>query len=173
MRNSLSEWVGRASRALRESHAVLSLHEGAISRVVVLEDVLKQLSGLPVDIQDYFREAVACLEQGLFRAGVVMSWAGYFAVFSETLYTRHETAIRANRPKWVFKSLDELKELVPEGQILDVAKDVGFVTKSHLRVLQGQLATRNRSAHPTLYKPTLNSAVGFVDEMLTQTIKLL
>jgi hypothetical protein len=39
--------------------------------------------------------------------------------------------------------------------------------------LQGQLSTRNQCAHPTLYKPSLNSAIGYVDEMIRQTIEYL
>ena len=100
-----------------------------------------------------------------------MAWAGHFHVFSESLYQKHAKDIRGVRPKWRFGDLKELKDQIAEAQILDVGKEVRFITKAQLRVIQGQLATRNQCAHPTLYRPSLNSAIGYVDEMLRQTIK--
>ena len=169
--SDIQRWMGRASAAKREAHRILAQHEQASSRVISLESLLNQLSGLPVDIQDYFREAVSCLEMNFLRAAIVMAWAGHFHVYSETLYQKHESDIRRIRQRWNFKDLTELKENVTESQILDVGKDVQFISKAQLRVLQGQLSTRNQCAHATLYRPSLNSSIGYVDELLRQTIE--
>jgi hypothetical protein len=146
----LEDWTARASKARRAAHRALSKHESAASRVVLLEDLTKSLSGTPVDVQDYFSEAIACLEGELYRSGIVLAWAGHFHVFSEVCYQKHEADIRAARPKWAFKDLSELKESVAESQFLIVAKDVKFTTKAQLRILDGQLSQRNQCAHPTL-----------------------
>lgn len=166
----LNDWLARARSAQRAAHTVLATHEQSASRVILLEDLLKKLVVAPVDVQDYFREAATCLEQGLHRSGVVLAWAGHFHVFSETLLLKHEGEIRSARPKWIFKDLTELKEQVAEAQLLDVGKDVKFIGKATLRVLQGQLSVRNQCAHPTLYRPSMNSAIGYVDEMVHQTL---
>ena len=100
-----------------------------------------------------------------------MAWAGHFHVFSQTLYQTKEQEIRKARPKWSFKDLADLKDTVAEAQILDVGKAVGFINNAQLRVRQGQLSVRNQCAHPTLYRPSLNSAIGYVDELLRQTIE--
>ena len=163
-------WLARSISARKASHNALAKHDGATSRIVVLEDLLKGLSGAPIDVQDYFGEAITCLEHGLFRSGIVLAWAGQFDVYSEMLFAKHEPDIRASRKKWVFSDLSDLKENYPEAQLLDVGKEVGFIKRPVLRMLQGHLSTRNQSAHPTLYRPSMNSAIGYVDEMIQHTL---
>jgi hypothetical protein len=170
---TVEDWVLRAAKARREGHLALAKHEGAASRVVLLEDLVKQLSGAPVDVQDYFTEAICCLENELYRGGVVLAWAGHFHVFSEKLFQKHEADIRRVRDKWKFADLAELKENYTEGPLLTVAKDVKFINKPSLRRLDGQLSTRNQCAHPTLYRPSMNAAIGYVDEMISQTVAML
>ena len=85
------------------------------------------------------------------------------------LVSDKEAEIRSVRPKWKFKDLAELKEQFPESQILDVGKEVGVVKKAQLKVLQGHLATRNQCAHPTVYLPSLNVGIGYVDELIAFT----
>lgn len=169
----LEGWTARVSKARSAAHRALAQHESAASRVVLLEDLTKSLSGTPVDVQDYFSEAISCLESKLYRSGIILAWAGHFHVFSEVCYQRHETDIRAVRPKWMFKDLGELKEAVAESHFLIVAKDVKFTTKAQLRILDGQLSQRNQCAHPTLYRPSMNAAIGYVDDMIRQTLSYL
>ncbi len=169
----LEEWAARASKARRAAHQALAKHESAASRVILLEDLTKSLSGTPVDVQDYFSEATACLEGELYRSGIVLAWAGHFHVFLEVCYQKHEADIRAARPKWAFKDLSELRESVAESHFLIVAKDVKFTTKAQLRILDGQLSQRNQCAHPTLYRPSMNAAIGYVDNMIRQTLSYL
>ena len=169
----LEVWTSRASKARSAAHRALAKHESAASRVVLLEDLTKSLSGTPVDVQDYFSEAISCLENKLYRSGIVLAWAGHFHVFSEVCYQKHEDDIRHARPKWIFRDLTELKESVAESQFLIVAKDVRFTSKAQLRVLDGQLSVRNQCAHPTLYRPSMNAAIGYVDDMIRQTLSYL
>jgi hypothetical protein len=169
----LEDWIARASKARAASHRALAKHESAASRIVLLEDLAKSLSGTPVDVQDYFSEAISCLESELYRSGIVLAWAGHFHLFSEVCYQKHEADIRAIRPRWAFKDLADLKELVAESQFLTVAKDVKFTTKAKLRILDGQLSLRNQCAHPTLYRPSMNAAIGYVDNMISQTLSYL
>ncbi|MDZ7602480.1 MAG: hypothetical protein U1A06_14000, partial [Hoeflea sp.] len=163
----------RASQARRAAHRALAKHESAASRVVLLEDLTKNLSGTPIDVQDYFSESISCLENELYRSGIVLAWAGHFDVFSEVCYQKHESDIRASRAKWSFKDLAELKESVAEAQFLIVAKEVKFLSKAQLRILDGQLSQRNQCAHPTLYRPSMNAAIGYVDDMIRQTLSYL
>ncbi|QQR75335.1 MAG: hypothetical protein IPJ17_07095 [Holophagales bacterium] len=169
----LEDWVQAAARARSAAHSALAAHEASASRVVLLEDLLKKLKAAPIDVQDYFREALDCLERGLNRSAVVLAWAGHFYVLSETMYRKHEADIRQVRPKWSFKDLADLKEQYAEAQLLDVAREVKFLGRAELRVLQGQLSHRNQCAHPTLFRPSSNFAIGYVDEMIRQTLLFL
>ena len=166
----IADWATRAINARRAAHRALARHERAASRVVLLEDLSKSLSGTPVDLQDYFSEAISCLERQLYRSAIVLAWADYFHVFSETLFRKHEAEIRTARPKWGFKDLLELREAVGESHLLIVAKDVKFISKAQLRIFDGQLSQRNQCAHPTLYRPSMNEAIGYVDTMIRQTL---
>lgn len=167
MANDLTkQWYGRALVATREAHKALANHEASKSRVILLENLTRQLSGTPIDVQDYYREAITCLEVGCVRAAVIFSWCGFIELFLDSLYAQHEADIRTRRTKWSFKDLTELKESVAESQLLDIAKEVGFINKANLRVLQGHLATRNKCAHPTLYSPSPNFAIGYVNELI-------
>lgn len=170
---AFEEWNARANRARRAAHRSLAKHESAASRVVLLEDLSKRLSGTPVDVQDYFSEAISCLEKSLYRSGIVLAWSGHYHVFSEACFQTHEADIHRARPKWSFKDLAELKEVVAEGQFLIVAKDVRFISKAELRILDGQLSLRNQCAHPTLYRPSMNAAIGYVDAMIDQSLTYL
>ncbi|HXH09016.1 MAG TPA: hypothetical protein VNP04_04505 [Alphaproteobacteria bacterium] len=134
------DWIARSVAARKQAHRILATHERLPSRVVLHEDLAKQLSGTPVDVQDYFCESIACVEGGFFRAAIVSAWTGQFHVYSESLFQKHETGIRVARPKWSFKGLPELKEQYSEAQILDVGKDVKFIGKAQLKVLHGQLS---------------------------------
>ncbi len=164
-------FVRKSRLAEKAAHEVLSQHELSSSRIIHLEALSKRLSGAPVDVQNYFKEAITCLEQGLYRAAIVMAWAGHFNVFFEALYQKHEADIRDARPRWSFKDLGELKESYAEAHLLEVAKVVKFIKRAELRIMDGQLSVRNQCAHPTMYRPSHNSAIGYVDEMITQTIK--
>ena len=105
------------------------------------------------------------------RSAIVLSWAGFFYILTDNLYNYGESAIRTIRPKWSFSTIEELRETQPEAQILDALHAAKLINKNDTKIFQGQLTTRNKCAHPTLYQPSLNSAIGFVDDIIQQTIK--
>jgi hypothetical protein len=164
----VQEWNRRAARAREDAHRILAGHERSVSsRVIILEDLMKRLAPLPIDVESYFKEAVKCLEVRLTRAAIVLSWSGFFQLFAERLYADYEQDIRANR-NWSFKDLSDLKEQRTEHAIIEVAKVVGMINNAKRRDYQGDLSKRNRCAHPTMYQPSLNTAIGFVDEMIRE-----
>ena len=103
----VAQWQRKAAAAQEEAHRILAVHEGAVkSRVVVLEDVMRKLaaSSLPADVQDYFREAITCLEHDARRAAMILSWSGFFYMLSEKLYTQHEATLRTAYPNQGFRT---------------------------------------------------------------------
>jgi hypothetical protein len=164
-------WHTRVRAFEVEVHRLFSKHEDSSSRIIELRHLAKKLRGLPIDVNSYFSEAVECLERGLLRSATVMAWAGFFSVFMDALYKKHEVDIRNARNKWSFADVSELKETQSESALLQVAKAVSFIKQHELRKYDGQLSTRNQCAHPTLYKPSPNEAIGFVDLMIGQTTR--
>jgi hypothetical protein len=164
-------WHIRVRAFESAAHKEFARYERSGSRVIELRQLAKKLQPLPVDVNSYFQEAVECLERGLLRSATVMSWAGFFSVFMDSLYRKHEADIRTRYNKWTFTDVSDLKESQSESMLLKAAKEVGYIRQAELRKFDGQLSTRNQCAHPTLYKPSPNEAIGFVDLMINQTTR--
>lgn len=164
----------RAQNAANVAHGILSKHESSQhSRAIVLADLLVELSSLPVDIQDYFKEAIGCVEYGFFRAAHVFAWAGFVHVLTEKMYSEHYTELQRNYSKWSLGSITELKENTHESQLLEAARKVNLISKNELKQYLGFLVSRNQCAHPTMYKPNLNITLGFVEQMIQNTKRYL
>ena len=169
MLDHANTWRRRVRKFEIESHKLFAKFETSASRVVELKKLVRGLSGLPIDVEGYFREAAACLESGSYRAAIVMSWAGFFSVFMDKMYIAKEADIRNQYPRWRFGSVEELKEAQTENALLQAARILRFIGNPTFRIYDGQLSTRNLCAHPTLYSPRQNEAIGYVDLMISQT----
>lgn len=168
-----SDWTRRAEKARVAANKVLADEGNSRARVVFLEDVRDKLSGSPVDVQEYFEEAIICLKNDLIRSSIVVAWSGFFSIFCEKLLLESEEEIRQLRVKWKFSDTTTFKEGYPEAQIIEVAKDVSFISNPRRRMLDGWLSQRNQCAHPTIYRPSLNVGIGYLDTMVSETLDLL
>ena len=166
----LEEIVSRRNEARRAAHEILEAHEAAASRVVALQQSFQKLSGLPVDVAEYYREALRSLQVGCYRAAIVMSWAGFIHMVAEHLVTHHQPALIAQYPKWNTGSTIDFLECAPEAQVLEAGKKIGAFNNQKLNIYRGWLSTRNQSAHPTLYQPSRNVALGFVDAVVSEVV---
>lgn len=169
--DKLNEIITKVDIARADAHEILSSYnESYQSRIITMSSLIKRLNELPLDVKNYFTEAIKCLEHGHKKAAIIMIWAGFFYIFSERLYTEKVNDLKDKREKWKLSSFIEFRESNSESQILDAAKAVGFINNADLRILQGHLSTRNKCAHPTLYQPQLNYVIGYVEELLVQTL---
>jgi len=168
MKNSdrLAELIAKARAFEREAHQILSIHEAARSRVVLLGDTYDQLSKLSIRQDALFQQALRCIENKLFRAAHVMAWAGFVDFLEEKLAADGLKKVWQQRPKWKGKTIEELREIVPEHQLVEVSRDVRLCTKTQTKVLLGLLNKRNECAHPSDYDPDLNETLGYVSELL-------
>jgi hypothetical protein len=166
----MSELVQRLLRSGRafsaEAHSILGKHESSPSRVVLLEDSYKKLTALTLKQDELMRQALRCMENELYRASHVMAWAGFMDFLEEKLGSDGFVKLRSVRTKWVFASVEELRETVVEYQIIDAARDVGLCEKSEAKALQGLLNKRNECAHPSDFYPGLNESLGYFSEVL-------
>jgi hypothetical protein len=149
-----------------EAHAILGKHESSPSRVVLLEESYSKLAALTLKQDDLMRQALRCMENELYRASHVMAWAGFMDFLEEKLGSDGFVKLHAARLKWVFSSVEELREGYVEYQIIDAAWDVGLCEKSEAKALQGLLNKRNACAHPSDFYPGLNESLGYFSEVL-------
>jgi hypothetical protein len=149
-----------------EAHVILGKHESSPSRVVLLEDSYKKLAALSLKQDELMRQALRCMESKLYRASHVMAWAGFVDFLEEKLSTDGFTKLHAARAKWVFNTVEELRETYPEHQIIEASWDAGLCEKSEMKALHGLLNKRNECAHPSDFYPGLNESLGYFSELL-------
>jgi len=156
----------RLQRFEGEAHRILSIHEKARSRVVILDVTYAALGGLSIRQDELIRQALRCAEAELYRAAHVMAWAGFMDFLEEKLASDGLVRLAAVRPKWPTKSLEDLRENVNEFQLIEAAKELGLASKNETKALHGMLNKRNECAHPSDYFPDLNETLGYVSEVL-------
>lgn len=156
------------------AHQILSTQEASKSRVISLYQSLSKLDDLSLDQDEQFRQALQCVEHGLYKAAYVLSWAGFMDFLEHKLTSEGLTSVHSARPKWArWTSLDMLRENIPEHQLIDVARDVGLLSKADVKALHGDLSRRNECAHPSSFQPGLNESLGYVSGLLRRVEVLL
>lgn len=163
-----SDLIARTKRFSLEAHKILGKQEDSKSRIISLGSSYKALQQLSIKQDDLFRQAFKCLERECFRAAHVMSWAGFMDFLEEKIFEDNGAKIKSLRPKWKSASIEELREDVPEFQIIDSLKDLGLCTKTEVKALQGLLNKRNECAHPSDYYPGLNDSLGYISELMAR-----
>ncbi len=159
----------RVANFEHEAHSLLSVFESAPSRVVSLAETRTQVTILNLKQSELLAEALQAMEVSLFRPAIIMAWAAFMDFVQEQMSTDGLVKVHQQRPNWrKWQSLEELRENVPEFQMLEVARDVKLLSKSETKALHGLLSKRNECAHPSGYTPGLNEALGYVSELLNR-----
>ena len=164
------EWTRRAARFEKEAHKIFSQSEDASSRVITVRASFRKLQPLLKPQQETLTEALNCVERGLFRAAHVLAWSALMAQIEDKLADGNFSILRQRRPKWILDSVQDLRENVPEFQIVEAARDCRLISKSYMKGLHGLLNKRNECAHPSDYAPALNATLGYVDETITRSV---
>lgn len=157
-----------------EVHQLLSKYEGsAKSRVISLNESYSRLAGLSLQQDELFKQAMQCIEQGIYRAAIVMAWAAFIDVVEQKLDEDGLVKVKTVKTGWVkFDTLEELRENVPEHQLIEAARDVKLLNKGETKTILGLLSKRNECAHPSGYRPDLNESLGYVAELLNRVEKI-
>ncbi len=150
----------------REAHTILAQHETSPSRIVFLDETYKKVGQLSLNQDELFQQALRCLEGRLFRASIVMAWAGFMDYLEERIMSDGFTKLHQARPNWHFTTVEDLREKIPEHQLIEACKDIRLCSKNQTKALLGLLNKRNECAHPSEYFPDLNESLGFISETL-------
>src|ERR1700730_18455968 len=161
----LSDLVRRARNFKRDAHEILSVHESAPSRLYSLDYSYSKLGTLTLRQDELLRQALRCVESQLFRAAHVMAWAALMDFVERESETHGLPKLAALRPKWNTNSLEDLRESVPESQLIDAGRDLRLLTKNQAKAFLGLLNKRNECAHPSGFFPDFNQTLGYRDEI--------
>ena len=157
-----------------EARQILARLETSPDRVVTLDETRKHIVGLSLQQNELFEEALACIERGIHRAAHVMAWAAFIDALQQKLASDGLVKVRSLKPGWrTYGTVEELRDNVPEFQLINAARDVKLISKSEAKIIHGQLARRNGCAHPSNYRPTMNESIGYVAELLNRIEQLL
>jgi len=160
----------RAQRFQDEARKILSRNESSSARVITLAASYKSLSALSLKQDELFRQSLRCIESELYRAAHVLSWAGFIDFFEEKITSDGFVKLRVAYPAWAnYPTLDELRENIPEFQLIEAGKKTGLLTKSETKALHGLLNKRNECAHPSNFFPGLNDSLGYISELIQRT----
>jgi len=155
-----------AERFRAEAEEILGFSEESVHRTASLLKSYDRLDSLNLLQSDMLRQALRCIEVGVFRGAHVLAWAA-LADFCQRHAARDSfDTLNAKYKKWNLKTLDDLRENVGEFNLLEGLFGASLITKSEKKSLQALLNKRNECAHPTEYFPDLNQTLGFVSECI-------
>lgn len=137
----VADLVGTKGRRTRKTAAGLRHHLASIK---------------DADTRAFVEEAVECLESGLLRSAVVLSWIGAVAVLQDTVIAQHLDAFNAEAirrdAKWrAAKVRDDLARM-KEYDFLQILSAISAIGKSVKVELEQALKLRNGCGHPNSLK---------------------
>lgn len=117
--------------------------------------------------KNFLEEAVSCLEHGLLRSAVVLSWVGAVSILYEEVITNHlsdfnnEAAQR--NPKWKpAKNIDGLTAM-KEYDFLQVIGAISLLGQNTKQELEQCLKLRNSCGHPSTLKLGENRVASHIE----------
>ncbi|KAF5028773.1 hypothetical protein DSECCO2_655570 [anaerobic digester metagenome] len=156
-----------------DAHRILAKHEASKSRIITVEQSKRKLTELSLQQENLLEDSLTCIERGLYKPSYVMAWAAFIDFLEEKLASDGLKKVKKLKPNWShFKDIGDLREKVPESQLLDVAKEAGLLSGHDLSILKGDLIRRNKCAHPSDFDPDMNDALGYVSGLVKYITKV-
>jgi len=157
-------------------------HQITLTVRQMVKDLVKVLPEL--EEKDIFQEAMVCLKYDAGRAAIIMVWNIAFYHLCKYILT-HNLADFNNRipvkypKKWkvtdmpLIKKYDDFGDEMSEREIIEVANSASIITGDMHKVYVEKLGKRNSAAHPSTHHVTQVQAEGFIDDLITNTVRLL
>lgn len=169
---SIEELLQRVNNFHSECSSLLGKHEDALAtRVFHARQTLERVNTLSFEQSDALKQAVRCVESGLFKAAFVIAWTAP-ADLLLGLGERKKAEIKVVRPKWEYHDKTSLSETQSDYAIIEALKEGKVIGKSDMKTLHGLLHRRNQCAHPSQVHPDANAALGYISETIPVCLKL-
>jgi len=169
----IEQFVARANAFRDAARQVLAKYETSPERIITLSSSYASLAALSLKQDELFRQSLRCIENELYRAAHVLSWAGFIDFYEEKISAKKFKKLHAAYSAWSkFKTIEDLRENIAEYQLIESGKTVGLLTKNEMKALHGLLNKRNECAHPSNYFPGLNDSLGYISELIQRMANL-
>jgi hypothetical protein len=128
------------------------------------------------DARAFVDEAIVCAEQSLFRAAVVLSWAGAVALLHDRVVSKHLAAFNVEAAKRVpgwkpAKTTDDLGSM-REATFLEIGPSISLFGKNVKQELEGCLKTRNSCGHPNSLQIGPNKVAAHLEILALNVYKV-
>lgn len=165
--------VFKAAKAFEtEANLIFASSDDVVRpRVFTASAALNKVSKLSSKQSDLLKQAVRCIEHEIYRAAIVMAWAGVADLVLE-LAEKERAAVLSVRQRWTFSDKASLAETQGDHSIIEALRAASLLTKGQMKSLHAMLHKRNECAHPSDYYPGPNEALGYIDESIAM-VKLL
>ena len=171
--NSIRDILEAAEKFRIESEKILGFSESSVHRVVGLSQSYSKLDKITTRQSDMLRQALRCIEVGVFRGAHVLAWASIADYLQRRAAQDGFCSLNAKYPKWNITSLESLRDTVGEHNLIEGLYAASLITKSEKKALLALLNKRNECAHPTDYYPDLNQSLGYVSECISRMSALI
>lgn len=121
------------------------------------------------DTRSFVEEAICCFEGRLYRAAVVLSWAGAVSLFQEYVVANklsefNAEALRRNQ-KWKSAITSDDIGLMKEDDFLDVLQAISLIGKNVKQELKKGLTLRNGCGHPNSMKLAEHKVAAHIEDL--------
>lgn len=165
---SVAEILTACDRFKTDAEEILGFSETSVHRVAGLSVSYERLDAISAMQSDMLRQALRCVEVGVFRGAHVLAWAALADYLQRRAAEDGFTALSTVRPKWGISTLDDLRDTIGEHNLIEGMHSASLITKSEKKTLLALLTKRNECAHPTDYFPDLNQSLGYVSECISR-----
>src|SRR5215204_6499012 len=115
----LDQITKRAVSFEKAAHKLLSMHEGAASRIVDARKSLARVTALSIKQEDMLKQAVRCIEVEVFRAAHVLAFAAFIDYLHEIAERDAFSALNAAREKWSVVSVEDIRERISDYSFIE------------------------------------------------------
>jgi hypothetical protein len=151
-----------------------------------VRQMVKELVNILPELEekDIFQEAMVCLKYDAGRAAIIMVWnIAFYHLCKYILVHRlpdFNNRIPVRYPgKWkaasmpLIKKYEDFGDEMSEREVIEVANSAGIIDGGMFKVYLEKLGKRNSVAHPSTQHVSQVQAEGFIDDLITNTVRLL
>src|SRR6266481_8784234 len=115
------EHIASRANSFRDAPRVIfASHETSTERVITLSSSYAALAALSLKQDELFRQSLRCIENELYRAAHVLSWAGFIDFYEEKISAKKFKKLHASCSAWSkFKTSEDLRENIAEYQLIE------------------------------------------------------
>jgi hypothetical protein len=121
-------------------------------------------------VRGFIEEAILCLQANALRAAIVFVWSGAIRTLHEEALAKGEATVNTAISKRDSKARQVTKiedfAWIQDRTFLDACPDMALLDRGQKSTLVDALNLRNNCGHPTQYRPGIEKARSFIEDVI-------